>query len=606
MKKLFYPFLMLILIFILFSRGCKDNPVTPTPPSSPSNLTAFAVSSTQINLSWKDNSNDEDGFKIECVIGNTSNFVEIASLPKNTTSYQDTGLSASTSYSYRIRAYNSAGNSGYTDTTTMTTKADIPIKPSNLTATVISETQINLTWKDNSNNEDGFKIERAPGGTSNFSHIASLAANTTSYQNSGLSSATSYSYRILAYNSAGNSGYSNPASATTQSAVIIPAAPSNLVATAVSSSQINLSWNDNSNNEGGFKLERAPGGTSNFTQIASLAANTTSYQNSGLSSATSYSYRIRAYNGAGNSGYSNPASATTQSVQLHAPDISAPSTSTGTFTVSVTYNYWPTLASNLDDYELEESTTSASSGFTKIQSSPGGTHTSPYNFNLTRSAGTYYYRARVYVGMYSLHYSPYSSVVTVTVTQAKANLHIVNNTHYAMIDIQLNGVQKVGQGMGLDVNKSIDFEYNNSGNVSYKLGIGFWDNNFRNDWFIQTGTIQVITGSIKTITFNNPSIAQLLSNFSSSCNWNGYYYDSNLGYHTTSFTFYNNGSWKFYNDGVLQSTGTVTLVSWADYAVIVTFKVCGSCTNIQLPYPFGQFYYKNGPSNWPTIEYTKQ
>jgi poly(hydroxyalkanoate) depolymerase family esterase len=89
------------------------------------------------------------------------------------------------------------------------------------------------------------------------------------------------------------------------------AAPSNLTASATSSTTVSLSWTDNTTTEEGFRLERATSGSNNFTQIASLAANTTSFTNSGLSAETSYTYRIRAFSGSTNSAYSNQASVTT-------------------------------------------------------------------------------------------------------------------------------------------------------------------------------------------------------------------------------------------------------------------------------------------------------
>ena len=85
-----------------------------------------------------------------------------------------------------------------------------------------------------------------------------------------------------------------------------------LVATAVSASQINLTWSDNAANETGFVIERCQGaGCSNFALITPVGANTTSYNNTGLTASTSYSYRVAATNGAGTSPYSNTASATT-------------------------------------------------------------------------------------------------------------------------------------------------------------------------------------------------------------------------------------------------------------------------------------------------------
>src|SRR5207237_3246233 len=90
-----------------------------------------------------------------------------------------------------------------------------------------------------------------------------------------------------------------------------PAAPTNLAATAASSSQINLSWTDNSNNETGFKIERSTNAGVTFTQIATVGANVTTYPNIGLTPLTAYSYRVRASNSAGDSDYSNTATAIT-------------------------------------------------------------------------------------------------------------------------------------------------------------------------------------------------------------------------------------------------------------------------------------------------------
>ena len=92
----------------------------------------------------------------------------------------------------------------------------------------------------------------------------------------------------------------------------VPVDPTNLAATAASSSQINLSWTDNSSNETGFSIESCKGPTcTNFVQIATVGANVTTYSNTNLKANTTYRYRVRAYNAAGNSGYSNIATATT-------------------------------------------------------------------------------------------------------------------------------------------------------------------------------------------------------------------------------------------------------------------------------------------------------
>jgi len=91
-----------------------------------------------------------------------------------------------------------------------------------------------------------------------------------------------------------------------------PAAPSDLVATAAGSDQIDLTWTDNSSNEVGFKIESCDGkDCSDFAQIATVGANVTSYQDTGLATSTDYYYRVYAYNAAGNSAYSEANTTTT-------------------------------------------------------------------------------------------------------------------------------------------------------------------------------------------------------------------------------------------------------------------------------------------------------
>jgi hypothetical protein len=189
-----------------------------------------------------------------------------------------------------------------------------PSAPSGLTAAAASSGQINLTWVDNATDETGFKIERCTGaGCSNFAQIATVGANVASYSNTGLTGSTSYSYRVRAYNASGDSDYSNTASAVTQAAPALPAAPTNLVAAVISRGQINLSWTDNAGNETGFRIERCKGSTcTNFALIATVGANVTSYANTNLTANTTYRYRVYAYNASGNSGYSNVAMATTR------------------------------------------------------------------------------------------------------------------------------------------------------------------------------------------------------------------------------------------------------------------------------------------------------
>jgi Secretion system C-terminal sorting domain/Fibronectin type III domain len=204
------------------SGGCTQTctTTTATAPAAPSNLTAITASNAQINLTWADNSSNETGFLVERATG-TGAFAQIASLGAGVTSYSSTAsstaLSASTSYSFRVRATNATGNSAYSNTATSTTSGvtnTLPTAPSSLSASVASNTQINLSWTDNSTNENGFLVERATGSGA-FAQIVSLGANITTYSNTGLVAGTAYNFRVRANNAVGNSAYSNTASATT-------------------------------------------------------------------------------------------------------------------------------------------------------------------------------------------------------------------------------------------------------------------------------------------------------------------------------------------------------------------------------------------------------
>jgi predicted phage tail protein len=188
-----------------------------------------------------------------------------------------------------------------------------PAAPNGLTAGGATSSTIKLTWSDNASNESGFKIERCTGvGCTNFAQIATVGSNVTTYTNSGLAASTAYSYRVRAYNSGGDSAYSNVVSATTTAQPAPPTAPTGLTANAISKTQINLSWTDSADNEDGFKIERCTGATcTKFAKIATVGANITAYSNTGLRKGTTYRYRVAAYNAGGTSGYSNIVAATT-------------------------------------------------------------------------------------------------------------------------------------------------------------------------------------------------------------------------------------------------------------------------------------------------------
>src|SRR6185503_13082688 len=119
-----------------------------------------------------------------------------------------------------------------------------PAPPTGLGATAVSSSAIDLSWTDAATNEDGYKIERKTGAGA-FVQVGTVGPNITIYADSGLTADTAYSYQVRAYNSVGDSSYSNTASATTLTPPpTAPAAPIGLGATAISSSAITLNWVD--------------------------------------------------------------------------------------------------------------------------------------------------------------------------------------------------------------------------------------------------------------------------------------------------------------------------------------------------------------------------
>jgi hypothetical protein len=278
------------------------------PPSIPTNLSAQVLSQTEIKLTWNDVSDNEQGFKVQRKQG-TGAWADVQTLGAGITTWTDTGLTKKTTYSYRVYAYNAVGNSDFSNVATATTKDSIPNPPTNLAATAPSWNLVTLSWTDASDNEDGFKLERKQGAGA-WVQIASPVPNTTSYIDSTVQASTTYSYRVRAYNSGGDSEWSNESTVTTPEAPI-PSAPTNLSAIATSASTISLSWTDTSTTETGFTVQRAPLGSSSWSTVGTANQNVTVWSDTGLSANTGYSYRVCAFNATGSSGWSNVASAQT-------------------------------------------------------------------------------------------------------------------------------------------------------------------------------------------------------------------------------------------------------------------------------------------------------
>lgn len=397
--------------------ACKsDN----TPPTVPTGLVATVVSGSQINLSWtaSTDSNGVYGYSVERCAGSAcSNFAQFADAV-STTSYSDVGLSSGVTYRYRVRAFDPAFNysaySSVISATTLDTQA--PTSPGGLTASAVSQAQINLSWSTSSDNVavTGYAVERCQGaGCANFTQVATTT--TTSYSSTGLAAAASYSFRIRAYDAIPNySGYSATASATTPDTQA-PTSPVGFTASAASQAQINLSWSASSDNVAvaGYAVERCQGaGCTNFTQVATATA--TSYSSTGLAAAASYSFRIRAYDAVSNySGYSATASATT-------PDTQAPTSPDGLTAITVSNTQidlsWAASADNVAviEYLVERCQGASCANFTQIAT------VTALAYSDTGLAGVTTYRYRVRARDAVPNYGAYSAIALATTPDGQA------------------------------------------------------------------------------------------------------------------------------------------------------------------------------------------
>ncbi|AYQ35577.1 fibronectin type III domain-containing protein [Runella sp. SP2] len=422
-----------------------------SPPNPPTNLSAVAVSSSQINLSWTDASSNESGFEVFRSTDN-ANFSKIADVGANVTTYANTGLNASTRYYYYVGSQRGGTPSRTkSNTADATTQSALPNTPARLTANATSSSQINLSWADLSDNETGFEIERSTD-SRNYSKIADVGAGTTTYSNTGLVSNTQYCYRVRAKNGAGNSGYTDPACATTQAPpVTIPRPPSGLTATATSSSQINLSWTDNASDETGFEIERSTDGT-NFAKIADVGVNTTTYSNTGLVSNTRYWYRVRAVNSAGASSYTNVADATTQALPVTIPR--PPSGLTATATSSSQINLsWTDNASDETGFEIERSTNGTN--FAKI--ADVGANTTTYSNTGLNASTRYWYRVRAVNSAGASSYTNVADATTqappVTIPRPPSGL---TATATSSSQINLSWTDNASDETGIEIERSTD------------------------------------------------------------------------------------------------------------------------------------------------------
>ncbi|NLI92399.1 MAG: hypothetical protein GX434_09430, partial [Peptococcaceae bacterium] len=269
--------------------------------------------------------------------------------------------------------------------------------PSNLTATVLSASQISLSWSSVSS-ATTYYIYRSTSYSGTYSLVTS--SSSTGYTDSGLSSYTTYYYKVMAVNGSGTSDYSSVAYATTSNTGY-PSVPTGLSATALGTDQIYLTWGSASL-AAYYYVYKSTSYSGTYYLVTSTSS--TSYTETGLSTYTTYYYKIMAVNSTGSSDYSSIVSATTTtgSVPTAPTNLSISSVGSNQLTLS-----WDAVSSASCYYVYRS--TSSSGTYTNI-----GTPTpAAYTDTGLDANTTYYYKVMAYN---SYGYSPYSTVVSATTT----------------------------------------------------------------------------------------------------------------------------------------------------------------------------------------------
>jgi photosystem II stability/assembly factor-like uncharacterized protein len=276
--------------------------------NTPGTLTAQALPSERIILSWTDKSNNNLGYIIERKLAAENNYIVIDTLKSDIIGYTDTTLISINTYQYRIKSYNLVETSAYSNEVTIKTLPPYPSLPlliaplnnlSNLSATLY------LSWN-TSTSADSYRLQVSKDSTFKSFILNDSTLTTPTRQVTGLDDGVRYYWRVNSKNAAGISPYSDIRLFST-----ILNTPGNLSASALWGYKVLLKWTDASNNESGYVIERKLSADTSYTLIDSVKLNIITFTDSSLTSINTYNYRVKAYNTYGSSLYSNIASVST-------------------------------------------------------------------------------------------------------------------------------------------------------------------------------------------------------------------------------------------------------------------------------------------------------
>ncbi len=262
------------------------SPANTIPPTTPSNLTGGSAATTTASVTWSASTDDVGvaGYNV------FRNGVQLGTTAR--TSYQDSGLTQATTYTYMVSAYDLGGNTSPSQSVSVTTK-DVtpPSKPANLVTAVVSSKQINLTWSPSTDLEAvaAYYVFRGPK-PAGLSQVATTNPTPTAYTSYPLTPGTTYYFSVQAVDTSGNvSAMSAVVSATT---LAPPKAPTKLVATPVSTNQIGLTWTAGTSGMpiAAYDIYRGTS-PSSLSQVA--VTTEPSYTDYPVTPATKYYYAVR-------------------------------------------------------------------------------------------------------------------------------------------------------------------------------------------------------------------------------------------------------------------------------------------------------------------------
>ncbi|PYG89525.1 titin [Ruminiclostridium sufflavum DSM 19573] len=273
--------------------------VTNTYLKAPGILSSSCTDGKNIQLAWEDLTDNETGFEVWRKTGSNTVWELYETMGRNATSFTDQNISLQDTYTYKVRAKIN-DNSVYSDFTNVTTVWSVTIAaPSDLTYEVVGAAQVNLHWKDSSMSEAGYNVERKQGLSGKWYTIGYLEEDVVSYIDKWVNTTDVYFYRIKVYDKSNSINYSNEIAVSLKT----PEAPTNLQANPISSSEIKLTWEDNSFNETEFVIEAMQ--FYSFREIGRVSANTTTFTQQNLVSDVTVTYRVSAVTGSNRSSTSN-------------------------------------------------------------------------------------------------------------------------------------------------------------------------------------------------------------------------------------------------------------------------------------------------------------